>query len=189
MAEQTGDLGEQTLSSRLVYDGHLLRVHEDRVRLPNGRESGREYIRHPGAAAILGLPDDQTVLLVRQYRYPVDRVCVELPAGKLDPGETPLTAAGRELAEETGYSAADWRPLGLLHPTFAYSDEIIHLFLARGLTRGTPCDDPDESIEVFEAPLADAFAWVEEGVITDAKTIVAFFRLLQSGIGRGALAA
>lgn len=184
----TDEAGEKPLSSRLVYDGRLLRVHEDRVRLPNGRESGREYIRHPGAAAVLALPDDRTVLLVRQYRYPVDRVCVELPAGKLDPGETPLTAAGRELAEETGYSAADWQSLGLLHPTFAYSDEVIHLFLARDLTRGTPCQDADESLEVFEAPLAEAFEWVEESVITDAKTVVAFFRLLQAGMGRDALA-
>ncbi|MCW5624088.1 MAG: NUDIX hydrolase [Burkholderiales bacterium] len=174
MAER--DLTETTLTSDLRYRGRMLQVREDRVRLPDGGESGREYVVHPGAAVILPLFDDGTVLLERQFRYPVRMHCLELPAGKLDAGEAPLTTAKRELLEETGYEASDWQRLCTLHPCIGYSDEAIELFVARGLVRrGDQQLDAEEFLETLIVPLTDALAWVRDGRITDVKTIIGLF--------------
>jgi len=149
------------------------------VGLPDGRESVREYIRHPGAAVIAALFDDGAILLERQYRWPHQRVMVELPAGKLDPGEVPLATAQRELLEETGYVARDWQRLGQIHPSVAYTDETIELFAARGLEKRERQLDVDEFLETFTLPLGEAIDWVRDGRITDAKSVVGLLWLAQ----------
>jgi len=164
-------LAEVFLEGEAVYSGVLLHVRRDTVRLPNGRRAVREYIRHPGAAVIVPLFDDEQVLLERQFRHPLGRIMVELPAGKLDPGEPHLETAQRELREETGYVARDWTRLGLIHPSVAYTDEAIEIYLARGLEqRGTKPDD-DEFLETFLLPFGEALEWVHAGRITDAKSV------------------
>jgi ADP-ribose pyrophosphatase len=165
------DLTEHFVAGEEVYSGKLLRVHRDVVRLPDGKETVREYIRHPGAVAIVALFDDGRVLLERQYRYPHRREFVEIPAGKLDHGEAHLDTAKRELLEETGYVAADWRRLGVIHNAIAYSDEGIELWLARGLERREQKLEPGEFLEVLTLPLAEARAMIRDGRITDVKTI------------------
>jgi len=172
-AHDDGDAGlaEQFLEGEEVYTGVLLHVRRDRVRLPNGRSAVREYIRHPGAAVIVPLFDDGRVLLERQFRYPHGRILIELPAGKLDPGEPHLQTAQRELREETGYVARDWARLGVIHPSVAYTDEVIEIYLARGLEqRGAQLDD-DEFLETFVLPFGEALDWVRTGRISDAKSV------------------
>lgn len=166
------DFTEHQLDSTQVYDGRLLKVYKDRVRLSDNSESTREYIKHPGAVAIIAILPNGKILLERQYRYPHHRDFIEIPAGKIDPGEDILTTAKRELLEETGYSATEWRHLTTLHPLIAYSDEVIELFLARGLTPGERSLDPGEFIEVMEVEREEALRWVLEGKINDAKSMV-----------------
>src|SRR4051812_3000657 len=125
------DFSETPLASESVFDGKLLHVYRDRVRLPDAQEAVREYIRHPGAVTVLAFLDEHTILLERQFRYPLRRHFVELPAGKIDKGEAPLACAKRELREECGYEAAEWRHLGTLHPCIGYADEHIELYSAR----------------------------------------------------------
>jgi ADP-ribose pyrophosphatase len=165
------DLAETLLAGEEVFCGRLLKVYRDRVRLPDGSESVREYIRHPGAVAIVALLADDRVVLERQYRYPLGRDFIEIPAGKLEPGEAHLQTAKRELQEETGYVASEWRRLGLIHNAIGYSDEGIELWLARGLERREQKLEPGEFLEVFSLPLAEARAMVRDGRITDVKTI------------------
>ena len=162
---------EEFLEGELVFSGRLLKVHRDRVRLPDGAEGVREYIRHPGAVAIVALFDDGRVLLERQYRYPLRRAFIEIPAGKLEPGEEHLATARRELLEETGYVAAEWRRLGVIHNAIGYSDEGIEIWLARGLELREQQLAEGEFLEVFTAPLAEAQAMARDGRITDVKTI------------------
>jgi len=165
------DLSETCLEGEEVFSGRLLKVHRDRVRLPDGSTAVREYIRHPGAVAIVALFDDGRVLLERQHRYALRRDFIEIPAGKLDHGETHLDTAKRELLEETGYVAVEWRRLGIIHNAIGYSDEGIELWVARGLERREPKLEPGEFLEVFSLPLAEAQAMVRDGRITDAKTV------------------
>lgn len=170
------DLNEETLDSQQVFRGKLLDVRRDRVRLPNGHESLREYIVHPGAVVVIAELDDGSLLFERQFRYPLRRAFLELPAGKIDPGEDILVTGQRELREETGYVAADWRHLGVMHPCIGYSDERIEIFLARRLRReAMPQLDHGEFLEVLQLPLADAVEAVRRGDITDGKTITALF--------------
>jgi ADP-ribose pyrophosphatase len=165
------DLAETLLAGEEVFSGRLLKVYRDRVRLPDGSESVREYIRHPGAVAIVALLDDGRVVLERQYRYPLGRDFIEIPAGKLEPGEDHLATARRELLEETGYVAAEWRRLGLIHNAIGYSDEGIEIWLARGLERREQKLEPGEFLEVLALPLAEAREMIRDGRITDVKTI------------------
>jgi ADP-ribose pyrophosphatase len=165
------DLAETFLGGEVVYSGNFVKLHCDRVRLPDGSEAVREYIRHPGAVAILALLGDGQVVLERQFRYPHGRVFVELPAGKRDAGEDPAASAKRELQEETGYVAREWRRLGIIHNAIAYSDEGIELWLARGLELRAPKLEAGEFLEVFTLPLAEARDMVRDGRITDAKTV------------------
>src|SRR5207237_2164437 len=159
-------------SSELVDDGGLLKVHRDIVGLPDGTEAYREYIRHPGACAILPLFDDGSVLLERQFRYPHGRDFIELPAGKLEPGEPHLETAKRELLEETGYIAAEWRRLCVIHTAIAYTDEAIEIYLARKLAkRGAASLDAGEFLETLIVPFAEALAMVRDGRITDSKSV------------------
>ena len=167
------DLTEHFVSGEQVFDGRLLKVRRDIVRLPDGSRGEREYIRHPGAVAIVALFDDGRVLLERQYRYPQGREFIEIPAGKLEPGEPHLETAKRELLEETGYSAAQWAHLGVVHTAIAYTDEAIDLYLAKGLSAGAAQLDVGEFLEILVVPFADALAMVRDGRITDVKTVAA----------------
>ena len=169
------DLSERRLSSRLVFDGKLLKVRSDTVRLPDGRASEREWIEHPGAVAVLAVTDAGELVMERQFRYPLGRDMIEVPAGKIDPGEDPLATAKRELAEETGYSAAEWSHVATIHLAIGYSNEHIEIYLARGLTQQKAELDHEEFLEVFTLPLATALAWVREGRITDSKTVSSLF--------------
>ena len=165
------DLTETPLDSEQVFDGRLLKVYRDRVRLPDGATSVREYIRHPGAVAVVALFDDGQVLLERQFRYPLRRTFVEIPAGKLEPGEDHLVTGKRELLEETGYVAREWRKLGQIHNAIGYSDELIEIWLARGLEKREARLADGEFLEVFALPLAEAQAMARDGRITDVKTV------------------
>lgn len=165
------DLTEHFVAGEEVYSGRLLKVHRDRVRLPDGSETLREYIRHPGAVAIVALFDDGRVLLERQHRYALRRDFIEIPAGKLDPGETHLDTAKRELLEETGYVASDWRRLGIIHNAIGYSDEGIELWLARGLELRERKLDHGEFLETLTLPFSEAVQMTRDGRITDVKTV------------------
>jgi ADP-ribose pyrophosphatase len=165
-------LTETRVSGEAVYDGVLLHVRRDCVRLPDGRPAVREYIEHPGAVAILPILDSGELLLERQYRYPIGRELIELPAGKIDPGEATFATAQRELLEETGYIAREWRCLTTLHPLCSYSSERIELWLARGLEHRGRTLDEGEFLETFAVALGTAIEWVRSGRISDAKTIV-----------------
>jgi ADP-ribose pyrophosphatase len=166
-----GDLTERRIESESVFDGDFLHVKRDSVRLPDGKQAQREYLVHPGAAVIIAVTDDGELVMERQYRYPLEREFLELPAGKIDAGEDPLATAKRELAEETGYLAVRWRHLGVMHPVISYSTECIEIFLAQGLTQQAARLDDEEFLEVFTVTLPMAMDWVRTGRITDTKTI------------------
>jgi len=178
------DFTETQVSSRLAYDGGLLKVHRDEVKLPDGGIAWREYVKHPGAVMVLALVDDETILLERQFRYPKGAHFFELPAGKLEPGEPPLATAKRELIEECGFEAAEWWPIAKLDPCIGYSDEVIHLFGAGGLTHVGNKLDVGEHLVTFEAKLGDAMEWIRQGIITDTKTIIGIMWWAAWGKGR-----
>lgn len=166
------DLTEHTVSSETVYRGRLLHAKLDRVRLPNGKESAREYIVHPGATVIIPLFDNGDVLLERQHRYPLHRDFIELPAGKIDPDEDDLVCAKRELLEETGYVAEEWTCLMTQYPCIGYSDERLIYFLARGLKHVGDAPDHDEFLEILRVPFTEALEMVRDGRICEAKTVM-----------------
>ncbi len=166
------DFSEKPLSSRTAYRGRLLVVKEDEVRLPNGGQARREYVQHQGAVVVIPLLDPDTVLLEHQFRYPLHRHFLELPAGKIEPDEPPEQTARRELLEETGFVAREWSFLTTLHPCVGYSDERIELFLARDLVfEGHPGED-DEFIETVNMSLDHALEKIFSREITEAKTIL-----------------
>ena len=165
------DLTEHTLASQTVYEGRLLHAKLDRVRLPDGRESSREYLVHPGAAVIIPVFDNGDVLLERQHRYPLHRDFLEFPAGKLDPGETELECARREFQEETGYEAEHWRYLTTMYPCIGYSDERLIFFLAENLRHVGEQPDHDEFLEILRVPFDEAMRMLADGRICEAKTV------------------
>ncbi|PPE66101.1 NUDIX domain-containing protein [Caldimonas caldifontis] len=165
-------LRETCLNNEVVYQGGFLTVRRDLVCLPNGAHAHREFIMHPGAVMIVPILDDGRFVLERQYRYPMGRVMIEFPAGKLDAGEPGLACAVRELQEETGYSAREWAYAGLLHNAIAYSDEGIEVWFARGLSLGEARLDEGEFVEVFHATPRELEDAVARGEVTDAKTLI-----------------
>lgn len=168
---------ERRTDGEVLLQGGFLEVRRDQVLLPDGARATREFVVHPGAVAILPLLDDGRVLLERQFRYPLGCVILEIPAGKIDPGEEPMGCARRELREETGYTAAEWAYAGRIHNAAAYSDEVIHLFLARGLVAGPRNLDAGEFIELSAVREAEFDRMAMSGEITDVKTLVALLWL------------
>lgn len=172
-----GDLSEKKQSSEEIYDGRLLHVFRDTVELPNGKSTTREYIRHVGAVCVVALTDSGCVVVERQFRYPFGREILEIPAGKLNgKDEDPAKAAARELLEETGAAAGELINLGEYYPTPAYSDEVIHMFAARGLTFGDDCLDDDEFLNVGLMPLGELVSEIMSGNVPDGKTQTAVLR-------------
>jgi ADP-ribose pyrophosphatase len=164
-------LRETRVDSEELLRGHFLHAFRDTVRLPDGSEASREYVIHPGAVMVIAeLPDGQLVL-ERQFRYPVQSVMVEFPAGKLDVGEASLDCARRELLEETGYTAKQWARAGVLHPVISYSTEFIDIWFARDLTAGQRQLDQGEFLDVFSATAEALLQWCRDGRVTDAKTL------------------
>jgi len=171
------ELKETRLDSELMYEGDFIQVRKDKVLLPDGAVSSREYINHPGAVAVLAILDNGKLLMERQYRYAPQREFIELPAGKIDQGEDILVCAKRELLEETGYVASEWIHLSTAWPCIGYADERMEYFLARGLVhQGSNLDD-GEFLEVLEVSLQEAIEWIRLGKINESKTIVGLFWL------------
>jgi len=171
------DLHEQQLNTTKVYAGKLLHVHRDEVRLPDGNTSVREYIRHPGAVVILPITDSGELILERQHRYPLGRDFIEIPAGKIDPGEATLACAQRELLEETGYKAREWIYVTTVYPCIGYADEQLVYYLAKGLEYEGHRRDADEFLEIFTLPLAQALDMIKSGEICEVKTVIGLFWL------------
>jgi len=172
-------LEETRVDGAQVFDGALLNVHRDTVQLPSGANAIREYIVHPGAVLIVPVLPDGRLVVERQFRYPLHRVVIEFPAGKLDAGESPLATAQRELTEETGYAAARWTHLGLIHPTVSYSTEAIEFFIAEDLTHVGQQLDDGEFLDVAEMTASELIAALDRGELTDAKTVAALFMYLR----------
>ena len=172
-ADEFSRLSEKTASSEDVFNGIILHVKRDTVTLSNESTAVREVIRHIGAVCVIPITENNEVIMERQYRYPLDKVILEIPAGKLDaPDENRLSAIQRELREETGYTADEWTVLGDFHPAPAYSDEYITMYMARKLRRGNRHLDEDEFLDVCTVPLKDLVEDVMAGKISDAKTQV-----------------
>ena len=178
-------LRERQTASELIFDGRILHLYRDDIELPNGQPADRELIRHIGAVCVIPVTDDGYAVMERQYRYPVDRVILEIPAGKLDSrDEDREQAARRELEEETGYQAGKMIPLGVFYPACAYSDETIWMYLAKDLKKGDRHLDADEFLDVELIPLSDLVKQVMVGEIPDAKTQIA---VLKAAVHEGIL--
>jgi len=181
---ETSHLRETVIEARQAWRGSFLDVRSDRVALPDGSETLREYIVHPGAVMIVPLLGDDRVVVERQWRYPMGRAMLEFPAGKLEPGEPVLDCAVRELIEETGYRAAEWARAGILHNAIGYSDEGIEIWFARGLTLGERSLDAGEFLDVFEANVDALQDAAGRGEVTDAKTLIGLLWLTHWRAGR-----
>lgn len=165
-------LEEKQISTEEVYKGNFLKIYKDKVELPDGKITTREYIKHPGAAAIIPLTNDGQVVIERQWRYPAGKAFLEIPAGKLDPNEDPLVCAKRELLEETGYEAANWVFLGKINNAIGYSNESIWIYLAKDLVKKEQHLDPGEFVELSLLPWEELVKKSMNGEITDVKTII-----------------
>ncbi len=175
----SGRFAEKCLSRKLIYQGSFLRVMEDTVELPNKHHAKREYLLHPGAAVILPLFENGDVLFVRQYRYPVGKEILEVPAGKLDAEEEPLLCAQRELLEETGYKAENWTKISTFEPVAGYSNEVMHLYKATELQFTEANPDEDEFLESCRIPFHEALEKVIAGELCDGKTMIALLLAAQ----------
>lgn len=166
---------EKTLSSQYVYNGKVIDVKRDKILVSNGHQSTREVVEHTGGVVILALKEDK-LLMVKQWRYPIKGVSLELPAGKLEKGENPDYASKRELEEETGYISDNWKSLGYIYTSPGFCDEKLYLYLASDLKYKQQNPDEDEIIESLEYPISEIFDMIDNGLINDSKTICALFR-------------
>lgn len=170
------DLEEKTLSSECVYNGKIMTICRDEIEISTGRKSFREIVKHSGGVVIAALKDENTILAVKQFRYPLKKTILELPAGKLEKGKDPAFAAARELEEETGYRAKNWKSLGFIYTSPGYSDEKLYLYLATELEFVGEHPDDGEIIKNYEFPLDEFIKQVKSGEIADAKTVCAIMR-------------
>ncbi|SDC37785.1 ADP-ribose pyrophosphatase [Paenibacillus sp. UNCCL117] len=166
---------EVTLSTKPIFEGKIISLQVDTVRLPDGGEATREIVKHPGAVAVLALTGDGRMIVVEQYRKPLEKSQVEIPAGKLDAGEDPLEAARRELEEETGYTAGSLRHVASFYTSPGFADELLHLYVAEQLASGVSRPDDDEFLEAWGVTLEEAKELIRERRISDAKTILAVY--------------
>lgn len=162
---------EKTVSSEKVFEGRIIKVKVDKVEMPDGSTSTRELVEHPGGVGIVAMTDNDEIILVKQYRKPLDKVIYEIPAGKLDPGEHHRTCGIRELEEETGLSAKVFDYMGFIYPSPGYTDEVTHVYLAKELTQGETHPDDDEFLDVEKVPFERALKMVIDGEINDAKSV------------------
>lgn len=172
MTDPDQHLKEEQVSREELFHGKLLHAVRDRVRLPDGTLATREFVLHPGAVMVIPLLDDGRIVLERQFRYPVGKVLIEFPAGKIDPGEDLLECAKREMVEETGYTAREWAYAGKLAHCVGYSDEYIHIYFARGLQAGAAQLDHGELLETITADPQQFLAWCRDGTVQDSKTLI-----------------
>lgn len=170
-------LVEQKNHSEKVFSGELLHVYKDEATLPNASAGRREWIEHPGACAVVPVFSNGDCVLIQQFRYPVQQLFWEVPAGKIDPDEDPFSTASRELGEETGYCAEEWTYIGHFYPAVGYADEIIHIYLAEGLIQGEQNMDQDEFLSVYRVPFDEVISMIHSGEINDAKTIASIIRV------------
>lgn len=181
--ENKMEFREETLNSREIFQGRIIKVRVDTVKLPDGGSSTREIVEHAPAVAIVALDDEQNIKLVRQFRKPVEKMLLEIPAGIMEPGEEPLASARRELEEETGFRADRWEKILTYYSAPGFSDEALHVFLARDLSRGTASPDEDEFLQVVELPLEKAYSHIFDGQIVDGKSIIgiqyAYWRMVR----------
>lgn len=170
------DIREKTIKSERIFEGKILKLDYDTVLLPNGREANREIVRHPGGVGIVVIDENRMIYMVRQYRIPYDDILLEIPAGKLDTGEDTLDAAKRELSEETGLIAENWRFMGCFYPSVGFCDENLRLYMATELTVGEVHPDDDEFLNVVKMPLDDVVRMCVDGTIKDGKTVAAVLK-------------
>lgn len=170
------ELKEKRISTRHVFDGRIINLRVDEVLTPGGASAEREIVEHRGGAGIVAVDDDGRILLVEQYRCPYGEITLEIPAGKLDENENPELCAGRELSEETGYTAKIITSFGKVYPSPGYTNEVIHLYCAEGLIEGNAHPDDDEFLNLRRVALADALKMIEDGTLRDAKTVIGIMR-------------
>lgn len=166
------DLTEKTIETREIFSGRIIKVRVDTVSLPDGQQSTREVVEHAGAVAVVALDNDHNIIMVRQYRKPVEMVLMEIPAGTMEKDEDPLLCAQRELREETGFSADHWERILSYYSTPGFTDEYLHIYLATGLTGGEIDLDQDEFVEIVPIPLKEAWRMILAGEIEDGKSII-----------------
>jgi len=168
-------LNEKTISKETIFEGKIINVYHEDVLLPNGKTSKREIVKHPGAVAIIALTEESKIVMVRQYRKPMDRIMVEIPAGKLEKGEEPIVTARRELEEETGYVCETLTPLISFYTSPGFADELVHLYVAENLTKkeNAASLDEDEFVDLLELTLEEAITYIDDKQIYDAKTAYA----------------
>jgi len=175
------DLTEKTIGTKEIFTGRIIKVRVDTVRLPDGGESTREVVEHAGAVGVVAVDNDNNIIMVRQYRKPVEGVLLEIPAGTMEKGEDPLLCAQRELKEETGFTAEHWNKILSYYSAPGFTDEYLHLYLASDLTGGEIALDDDEFVETVRLPLSEAYRMIFEGHIADGKSIIG----IQYAIGLG----
>ncbi len=173
---------EKTLDTQLVYDGKILKIYKDNVEVSDGHKSFREVVKHSGGVVVVALKDAETILLVKQFRYPIQETILELPAGKLEQGEDPFEAAKRELEEETGYCANNWSSLGFIYTSPGYSNEKLYLYLAQDLNFTQCHPDEGEIIESFEYKIKDVLKMISNNEINDSKTLCGINKCIIEGV-------
>lgn len=170
---------EKTIASESVYKGRIINVRVDTVEMPDGKTAYRDIVDHPGGVGVFAITDDNKVLIVKQYRKPIERAIYEIPAGKIDRGEEPIECGKRELEEETGFKAKEFIPLGFMYPTPGFANEITHMFLARKLYKGVENPDEDEYLDVEAFSIEMLRKMIMDNEINDAKTVIAFFKAME----------